>query len=111
MRKFLFLIFMSSLGFGGCKNDTPEILFNEQLEGKEFLMYFNAALDYSIEFYKPGEFRYITKNRPSGTVNEYDEYRYFKWVKEGPVGLSIEVIIPADSNFPERKIKGIVTED
>src|SRR5690606_11481325 len=102
MKKHILFIFVALVLSGCSKDETEDYRYNEKLVGKEYLLDFNALLNYSIEFTSNTELRYVTKNKGSNTVNEGDSYRYFKWEKSGITGMDIEVTIPADENFPER---------
>lgn len=110
--KRLLTIITLFITFASCSKDEakPELSNSAKLEGKEYITSFNTIYNRSVEFYKQGEIRVVYKYKNYNQIGDLAQYSYYKWMNTGDIGVNIEVTIPADDNFPERIVKGVVTD-
>lgn len=111
MKRLLLLLIIPLLLIACSKEEAkPELSNSAKLEGKEYITSFNTIYNRSVEFYKQGEIRVVYKYKNYNQIGDLAQYSYYKWMKTDDIGVNIEVTIPADDNFPERIVKGVVTD-
>ena len=110
MKRLLLLLIIPLLLIACSKEEDTTPIYNEQLDGKEYITSFNTIYNRSVEFYKQGEIRVVFKYKNVNQIGDLAQYSYYKWMKTDDIGVNIEVTIPADDNFPERIVKGVVTD-
>lgn len=110
MKRLLLLLIIPLLLIACSREEDTTPTYNEQLDGKEYITSFNTIYNRSVEFYKQGEIRVVFKYKNVNQIGDLAQYSYYKWMKTDDIGVNIEVTIPADDNFPERLVKGVVTD-